>query len=107
MVSVARSGVLRVEYEIWQSWRAMNLIFRKNHLKVNIILLLGCLLLTRAAVVWGDEINEGRQLYLEHCAACHGVKGDGHGPLEHELAVPLRICAYSPGNTEIRFRRTR
>ncbi len=79
----------------------MNLISRNNKLRVNIILLLGCFLLTRAAIVRGDEINEGRQLYLDHCAACHGVKGDGHGPLEHELAAPpadLRLLSRKYGN---------
>ncbi len=103
-VSVACSGVLRgfcAEYKIRRSWRAMNLIFRKDALQVNVILLLGCLLLTSSAVVWGDEINEGRELYLQHCAACHGVKGDGHGPLEHELAEPpadLRLLSRKYGN---------
>jgi hypothetical protein len=79
----------------------MKLIFRKNSLQTHIILLFGCLLLTRPAIVWGDDLREGRQLYLQHCAACHGVKGDGHGPLEHELTAPpadLRLLSRKYGN---------
>jgi len=47
------------------------------------------------------ELSDGRKLYLEHCAACHGLKADGHGPLEHELAKPaadLRILSKRYGN---------
>lgn len=79
----------------------MNPIFRKNTLQVNIILLLGwSLLLTRAAIVWGDELNEGRQLYLEHCAACHELKGTGTDRWNTNSRRPRRICGCSPGNTE-------
>ena len=66
----------------------MNLILRKNPLKVHIVLLLGCLLMARPAIAQGNDITEGRKQYLQHCAACHGIKGDGHGPLEHELKEP-------------------
>jgi mono/diheme cytochrome c family protein len=48
-----------------------------------------------------DELSDGRQLYIDHCAACHGINGDGHGPLEHELAKPaadLRILSKRYGN---------
>jgi Cytochrome C oxidase, cbb3-type, subunit III len=79
----------------------MNLIFGKNTLQVHIILLLGCLLLTRPAITWGNDLNEGRDLYLQHCAACHGIKGDGHGPLEHELTAPptdLRLLSHKYGS---------
>jgi hypothetical protein len=79
----------------------MNLIFRKNSLRPDIILLLGCLLLTTPAIVWGNDIGEGRKQYLQHCAACHGIKGDGHGPLEHELTAPpadLRLLSRKYGN---------
>jgi cytochrome c oxidase cbb3-type subunit 2 len=27
-----------------------------------------------------DPLARGLQIYVEHCAACHGVKGDGEGP---------------------------
>jgi hypothetical protein len=79
----------------------MKIIFRKNALQVHLMLLLGCLLLTGPAIVWGNDISEGRELYLQHCAACHGINGDGHGPLEHELTAPpadLRLLSRKYGN---------
>ena len=79
----------------------MNLIFKKNSLRRDIILLLGFLLLAAPTIVWGNDIGEGREQYLQHCAACHGIKGDGHGPLEHELTAPpadLRLLFRKYGN---------
>ena len=35
-----------------------------------------------------DEVARGHELYLQHCGPCHGVKADGHGPLEPELKTP-------------------
>ena len=79
----------------------MSLISRRSTLQVHLILLFGCLLLTTPAIVWGNDIRKGRELYLEHCAACHGIKADGHGPLEHELTAPpadLRLLSRRYGN---------
>ena len=79
----------------------MRLILRKNTLRVHIISLIAWFLLTGPATVWGNDIRKGRELYLEHCAACHGIKADGHGPLEHELASPpadLRLLSRKYGN---------
>jgi hypothetical protein len=78
----------------------MNSISRST-LQVHLIVLFGCLLLTLPAIVWGNDISEGREQYLEHCAACHGIKADGHGPLEHELKAPpadLRLLSRRYGN---------
>lgn len=74
--------------------------FRTNLFQGNITLLILCLLLARPAIVWGNDTAEGRRLYLRHCAACHGIKGDGHGPLEHELTTPptdLRLLSRKYG----------
>ena len=30
-------------------------------------------------VVEADTLNLGKQVYIEYCAACHGMKGDGNG----------------------------
>ena len=60
-----------------------------------------CLLVGAQTAVAGDEIARGRKQYMDHCAACHGIKGDGHGPLEHELAKPpadLRLLFHRYGN---------
>jgi Cytochrome C oxidase, cbb3-type, subunit III len=79
----------------------MKLILRKETLRVHIILLVACFLLTGPTIVWGNDIRKGRELYLEHCAACHGTNADGHGPLEHELTAPpadLRLLWRKYGN---------
>jgi mono/diheme cytochrome c family protein len=39
---------------------------------------------TRAA---GPDPAEGRNLYDEHCAVCHGANGKGDGPLGAELKI--------------------
>ena len=78
----------------------MILIFRKNKLQVPLILLLGYLFLTTPAMVCANDIDEGQKLYVQHCAACHGIRGDGHGPLEPELAKPppdLRLLSNKYG----------
>ena len=33
-----------------------------------------------AGSVWSDEGGQKFGLYREHCAHCHGIAGDGHGP---------------------------
>jgi mono/diheme cytochrome c family protein len=60
-------------------------------------------LIATAAVVPGDcqEIARGRQLYLEHCAVCHGRNGNGRGPMWHALSTPptnLRRLSETYGN---------
>ena len=32
----------------------------------------------------------GRRLFLEHCALCHGERGDGHGERSEGLTEPPR-----------------
>jgi mono/diheme cytochrome c family protein len=76
----------------------MRVISKTNFLAM---LLLGCLFLSAPVAVGGGDISKGRVLYVEHCAACHGLKGDGHGPLEHELRTPppdLRVLSKTYGN---------
>jgi S1-C subfamily serine protease/mono/diheme cytochrome c family protein len=38
--------------------------------------------------VVAPEIERGRALYAEHCAACHGSDGDGKGPSAEGMAPP-------------------
>lgn len=33
-----------------------------------------------AGPVWSDEVGGKHGLYRRHCAHCHGINGDGHGP---------------------------
>ena len=37
---------------------------------------------------FADDVSEGRTLYVQYCAACHGEKGDGHGPVAKSLKEP-------------------
>lgn len=33
-------------------------------------------------------VPPGKQIYKEHCAACHGADGRGNGPVAHSLRKP-------------------
>jgi high-affinity iron transporter len=69
--------------------------------------LLGCLLLSAAAGAACSPSSDlppgvearlaspaararGRQAYLEHCALCHGERGDGQGPRRSAFSEPPR-----------------
>jgi mono/diheme cytochrome c family protein len=62
-----------------------------------------CLLLLTlvANVVTADEAGDGKAIYLQYCASCHGTKGDGKGPLASTLTTPpanLRMLSQRFGN---------
>ncbi len=38
-------------------------------------------------MVAGQEADEGAQLYERHCATCHGLDGDGQGPMAGVLVI--------------------
>lgn len=43
-----------------------------------------------------DSIWRGRRLFSANCATCHGLKGDGAGPVGPQMAVPNILSeAYS------------
>ena len=42
----------------------------------------------RDAAAKAAALARGRSLYLEHCALCHGDRGDGQGPRRGSLARP-------------------
>ncbi len=35
-----------------------------------------------------DEVSDGRQLFLQYCASCHGPQGDGNGPVAKVVIPP-------------------
>ena len=47
------------------------------------------LFLACAAPVAADETGHGRELYLQHCAACHGTEADGKGPMSQLLTIAV------------------
>jgi mono/diheme cytochrome c family protein len=76
-------------------------VSRMNSTRLVTLSLVGCLIIGAPGVARPDDLAAGRRLYVEHCAACHGINGDGHGPLEHELARPatdLRMLSKKYGN---------
>ncbi|MEZ4280790.1 MAG: cytochrome c [Myxococcota bacterium] len=53
-----------------------------------IALLLACSSLLPLACRDPREAPTGKNLYLQHCASCHGESGDGSGPLAASLVTP-------------------
>jgi hypothetical protein len=50
---------------------------------------LGLMLLASAAASGHtDDVALGRQIYLERCASCHGLTGEGDGPVARALTTP-------------------
>src|SRR5260370_15040962 len=48
-----------------------------------------------------DDIAQGRALYLQYCASCHGRYADGKGPVAPALSTPpanLRLLSERYGN---------
>jgi mono/diheme cytochrome c family protein len=71
--------------------------FEKRSLLLIVILLLG----GAAAVARADDVAQGRALYLQYCAACHGLTGEGNGPVARSLTTPpanLRLLSDRYGN---------
>src|SRR5215469_9242027 len=64
------------------------------------------LVLTLAATAYGaraadEAVVRGRELYLEYCGSCHGLTGEGDGPVSHSLTTPpanLRLLSDRFGN---------
>lgn len=53
------------------------------------------------------DAAEGRALYLEFCATCHGIDAEGRGPMAAALVIqPTDLTALAAGN-EGRFPRGR
>ena len=46
------------------------------------------LLATTTAQAESDKFKAGRALYLSYCASCHGLTGEGEGPVARALMTP-------------------
>lgn len=61
-------------------------------LRIGTCLALAVLLLIPAAALAApparEQVAQGRRLYREYCATCHGVDGRGDGPMATEMLVP-------------------
>ena len=63
--------------------------------------LFGLLLVSPAALAGSGVIAQGRALYLDRCASCHGFNADGRGPVAPALSTPpanLRLLSERYGN---------
>lgn len=40
-----------------------------------------------AVPVLAQEAEEGRAIYMQHCATCHGLEADGKGPMAPVMVV--------------------
>lgn len=59
------------------------------------------------APIWAQDADPARELFLTHCAACHGEKGDGKGTTEMERpARSFLDGGFSYGNTQAAVLRT-
>lgn len=69
---------------------------------ISTLVLAGLLLMVGSAAKAGDDaVAQGRQLYLEYCGSCHGLTGEGDGPVAHALTTPpanLRLLSDRFGN---------
>ncbi len=65
------------------------------------ILFLGFLLICSVTTARADDIAQGRVMYDQYCAACHGMSGEGDGYLARALTIPptnLRLLSARYGN---------
>ena len=73
----------------------------ERSLKKVIFLLNGLLLVTAIGTAVAGEVGRGRALYLQNCATCHGLAGEGDGPMACALTTPpanLRRLSERLGN---------
>ena len=64
-------------------------------------LLAGFWMLSTLGAAMANDISDGRRIYDQYCASCHGPKGEGNGPLASSLTTPpanLRELSQRYGN---------
>jgi mono/diheme cytochrome c family protein len=81
-----------------QVFRSIVLISVVDSLKKLIVPMFGLLLVSPAAIASRNDIEQGRYLYLDYCASCHGLNADGHGPMAPALST-------SPANLRLLWKR--
>jgi mono/diheme cytochrome c family protein len=54
-----------------------------------VLALAGLLLMSGSTASAGDDpVAQGRQLYMNYCGSCHGLTGEGDGPVAPALTTP-------------------
>jgi mono/diheme cytochrome c family protein len=57
-------------------------------MKNKILMLVGLILIFATEASATNEVARGRELYLQSCATCHGISGEGDGPMARALTTP-------------------
>jgi mono/diheme cytochrome c family protein len=53
------------------------------------------------APVYAEDAAAGKQIYVEHCLVCHGIKGKGNGPSGKALnPKPTDFTSATPNDEE-------
>ncbi|HTR60876.1 MAG TPA: cytochrome c [Candidatus Binataceae bacterium] len=66
-----------------------------------VLALVAILLAGTFGLAAADDVADGKAIYVQYCASCHGAKGDGNGPMARVLTTPptnLRLLAQKYGN---------
>jgi mono/diheme cytochrome c family protein len=50
---------------------------------------IGLVLCTSGCVTQPTQTPSGQQVFATHCAACHGIRGEGDGPVAASLRIPV------------------
>jgi len=50
--------------------------------------LIAILVFSRLVLAAGNDVADGKRYFVKYCASCHGINGDGHGPVAAELSKP-------------------
>jgi mono/diheme cytochrome c family protein len=53
-----------------------------------IVTVCALILIGSSTIAGADDVAEGRAIYLQHCATCHGANGEGNGPVAQALKTP-------------------
>lgn len=63
--------------------------------------LFGLWLMGTTTIARADDVKQGHAFYLRYCASCHGLTGEGDGPMARALTTPpanLRMLSDRFGN---------
>ena len=90
------TGVLYIDSRVAQFRTTELLSVRQETRRISLNIVLGLawlgvvLLLTNGMAATAVDIRLGERVYVQSCAACHGVAGDGKGPQAYRLQIKPR-----------------
>jgi mono/diheme cytochrome c family protein len=56
--------------------------------KMKILMVVGLIFMFATEAGATNEVARGREIYLQSCATCHGIAGEGNGPMARALTTP-------------------